>query len=500
MIDADRSGGSLWTATGPSLELPSLDRDRRFDVAVLGGGIVGATAALLLAREGLSVGLVEAHRVGHGVSGYSTAKVTSQHKTIYSELSSSFGADTAVAYGAAQEAGLAQIADLAEELEIDCDLRRKPAFVWAEEPAAVESLREEADTARAAGLPAAFTEETDLPWAVPGAVRFDRQAEFHPVKYLVGLARAAREAGAEIFHHTRATGADDGETCTVRTDGGHTITAGHVIVATHIPFLDRGGYFARTHPERSYALAASIEGPVPQGMYISAEGHSLRSHSHGGEELLLVGGEGHKVGQADEAARMRALEAWARRHFRVRRVHWRWSSQDNISIDGLPYVGRLAPFSKRLLTATGFRKWGFTNGAIAASVLVDAVLERSNPWASTFDSNRVGPPRSVLAFAREGANVGVHLLGDRLKRGGASSLQPGEGRVVRDGLGQAAVSRDASGRLHAVSARCTHLGCIVDWNGAEGSWDCPCHGSRFGPDGAVLQGPAVAPLRRLGGS
>jgi glycine/D-amino acid oxidase-like deaminating enzyme/nitrite reductase/ring-hydroxylating ferredoxin subunit len=443
------------------------------------------------------VGLIEAHRVGHGVTGYSTAKVTSQHKTVYSELRSSFDADTAAAYGAAQEEGLALTMRLAKEQAIECDLRTKPAYVWAESPDAVASVREEAEAARAAGLPASFTEETDLPWGVAAAVRFDDQAEFHSLKYAVGLAEAALGAGAEIFEGTRAMAVHDGEPCRVTTERGHTVTADHVVVATHFPFLDRGGYFARMHPERSYALAASIEGPVPQGMYISIEGHSLRAHREGGREWLIVGGEGHKVGQADEAERVRRLEAWAHRHFRVQQVHARWSSQDNISIDGLPYIGAVAPFSRHVLTGTGFRKWGFTNAAMGARVLTDTILGRPNRWASLFDPNRVGPPRAALTFAKENANVGMHFVGDRLKRGAPSDLAPGEGRIVRHGLGQVAVSRDRSGRPHAVSARCTHLGCIVDWNSAECSWDCPCHGSRFGPDGTVLEGPAVSPLAPL---
>ena len=173
----------------------------------------------------------------------------------------------------------------------------------------------------------------------------------------------------------------------------------------------------------------------------------------------------------------------------------RWSTQDNVSIDGLPYVGRLTPFSDRILTATGFRKWGFSNGAAAAQILTDLIADRPQEWAETFDSTRLGNARSLVTFAKENANVGVRFAGDRLKRGGLGDLAPGEGRIVRDGLGQTAVSRDEHGELHTVSARCTHLGCIVEWNGAERSWDCPCHASRFAPDGSVLQGPAVSPLR-----
>ncbi len=316
------------------------------------------------------------------------------------------------------------------------------------------------------------------------------------MKYLVGLAQAARDAGAEVFQDSRATGVKDGDVCAVTLENGRTVRATRVIVATHFPFLDRGGYFARMHAERSYAIALSIDGTVPQGMYISVSGaHSLRAQPGGDEELLLVGGEGHKVGQADEAERTARLEEWARRHFDVRDVRSRWSSQDNVSIDGLPYVGKLTPFSDRILTATGFRKWGFSNGAAAALALTDLTMERDPPeWAGVFDSTRLGNARSLVTFAKENANVGAHFAGDRLKRGSLTELAPGEGRIVRDGLGQTAVSRDAQGSVHAVSARCTHLGCIVAWNGAERSWDCPCHASRFAPDGSVLQGPAVEPL------
>jgi glycine/D-amino acid oxidase-like deaminating enzyme/nitrite reductase/ring-hydroxylating ferredoxin subunit len=486
---------SLWTDTAPRFEAPTLDRDARFDVAVLGAGITGVTAAYLLAREGATVGLIDAGEVGHGVSGHSTAKVTSQHRLALSEISRGHGAEAARVYAQANEAGVAQIAELAGTLGIECDLRRKPAFVWAPSSADVQDVEEETAASREAGLVVELTADTGLPWEVPCAMRLDDQAEFHPVKYLVGLAGAARDAGAEVFQGSRAMEVSDGDPCVVRLENGRSVTAGHVVVATHIPFLDRGGYFARTHPERSYAIAMEVVGPVPQGMYISSTGgHSVRAHPDGGEELLLVGGEGHKVGQTDEAERVARLEEWARRRFDVREVRSRWSSQDNISVDGLPYVGQLAPFSKRVLTATGFRKWGFSNGAAAAQMLADRIGGRSNPWAAVFDSNRVGNARSLGTFAKENANVGGYFVGGRLKRGALGTLAPGEGRVVRDGAGQMAVSCSADGELRAVSARCTHLGCIVAWNGAEGSWDCPCHGSRFAPDGSVLQGPAVSPL------
>jgi glycine/D-amino acid oxidase-like deaminating enzyme/nitrite reductase/ring-hydroxylating ferredoxin subunit len=489
---------SLWLETAPPTDYPPLDRDITVEVAVLGGGVAGLTTALLLARSGVGVAVLDAGQVGRGVSGHSTAKVTSLHSLTYADLASSRGEDHAHVYGEANEAGIATIARYTRELAIECDLRRRPNFTFTESEDEVDQIRDEADQAAGLGLPSSFVQgDIGLPWDVEGAVRFGDQAEFHPTKYLVGIAQAVRGAGGQIYERTRAVDVDDGDPCKVRAENGREVRASHVVVATHYPFLDRSGFFARVHPERSYVLAVRIRGNVPQGMYIDTQGHSLRSQpAPGGGELLLVGGASHKVGQADEAEKYRYLEAYARERFDVESIDYRWSTQDNIPLDKVPYVGKLAPFSKRVLVATGFRKWGYANGTAAAIVLADVVKGNEHPWASTFDSNRLGPPSAAAEFVKENVNVGRRFFQDRLKRGSAGNVPPGEGAIVRDGVGQAAVHRDDKGDLHALSARCTHLGCIVEWNTAERSWDCPCHGSRFGVDGAVLQGPAVKPLQR----
>lgn len=485
---------SFWVETAPADPFAPLERDRAFDVAVLGAGIAGVTTALLLKREGLRVALVEAQRVAGGASGWSTAKITSQHSLAYSELRSRFGDSGAIAYGQANQAGLDLIVALAQELDIACDLRRKPAYVYTESEDERDTLREEAADALASGLPASYTEELDLPWPVAAAVRFDDQAEFHPVKYLRALAREVDGAGSVVFEGTRAVGVKDGERPVVTMENGRSVTARHVVVATHAPFLDRAVFFARMHPERSYVLGVKVRGRVPGAMYISTGGHSLRTQPVEDGEMLLVGGEAHRLGHSDEADSYRALETYARERFDVASIDWRWATHDHIPHDKVPYVGPLAPFSKSILVATGFRKWGYANASAAAMMLTDRIAGRPNEWASTFDSNRIGPPQAAVSFVRENANVGRRFAVDRLKRGSAAGVAPGEGAVVRDGLGQTAVYRDERGGLHAVSARCTHLGCIVDFNSAERSWDCPCHGSRFGIDGAVLAGPAVAPL------
>jgi Rieske Fe-S protein len=271
-------------------------------------------------------------------------------------------------------------------------------------------------------------------------------------------------------------------------------------VANHFPFTDRALLFARMHPERSYCVAARIEGAPPNGMFISASSptRSIRSHPLDEEELLIVGGEGHKVGQGgDHGARYRRLAAFAEENWSVREVLYRWSSQDNMPADGLPFVGKLTPRSRASYTATGFRKWGLAMGAASAEMLTDAILGRDNQWLSVFDPNRLTPLASAKDLTTENANVAFHFFADRLTKRDADStsdLAPGQGKVVSRHGRQVAVAKDEDGTVHAVSARCTHLGCIVSWNDAERSWDCPCHGSRFAVDGSVLEGPAVHDL------
>jgi glycine/D-amino acid oxidase-like deaminating enzyme/nitrite reductase/ring-hydroxylating ferredoxin subunit len=385
-------------------------------------------------------------------------------------------------------------------LAIDCDFRRKPNFTYTEEESHASSVMAEAGAAKELGLPAAFTKELDeLPFPVAAAVRFADQAEFHPLRYLHGLAEAARQAGAAVHEGTRVTSVDQGDPCTLETEGGHTVTAGHVVVATHVPFLDRGLYFARMHPERSYVLLAKLSGPVPQGMYLSDESpaHSLRSVPTPDGELLMVGGESHKTGQSDTAERYARLEEWARDRFDVVSIEHRWATQDWMPADGLPFVGPLWPFSDRVLTATGLRKWGLAMGTEAASILADLVLGRENRFEGTFSPQRLHPVASGPDLLKENLDVGLRFFADRFrKRASADELGPGEGAVVGSGLRQRAVYRDEAGELHALSARCSHMGCIVDFNEAERTWDCPCHGSRFGIDGQVLEGPAVHPLQR----
>jgi glycine/D-amino acid oxidase-like deaminating enzyme/nitrite reductase/ring-hydroxylating ferredoxin subunit len=487
---------SLWLKTAPTPQRPCIEGHLDVDIAVVGGGITGVTAALLAKEAGATVALLEAGRIAGGVTGYTTAKVTSLHGLTYARLIARFGEEGARAYGEANEAGLERIARFVSELEIDCDFERRANYTYALSPSERSNIEDEVTAARQLGLPASFAETVDLPFSISGAVRFSNQAQFHPRRYLLALADRIPGGGSHVFEHSRVHSIDDGNPCVIRTDSG-AVKADQVIVATHMPMLDRGLYFARVHPERSYVLAARLRGQLPKAMYLSTEkpAHSIRAHPVEDGEALIVGGESHKTGQSDTSERYRALARWALETFEIERFEYRWATQDNMPADGMPLIGRLWPFSNRLYTATGFRKWGLALGTAAAMMLTDAIGGRDNRWAPSFDPMRLKLRASAGELAKENADVALRFFGDRLKRSSSAGLARGEGRLVRDGLGQAAVYRDEEGRLHELSARCTHLGCIVSWNSAERTWDCPCHGSRFDHRGRVIQGPAVEPLK-----
>lgn len=488
---------SLWLANTPATEFPALQGNIQVDVAIIGGGITGLTAASLLKGAGKTVAVLEARRIVADVTGHTTAKITSLHHLIYAHLLRHFGQAKAQAYADANQAAIELIAGLVQARQIDCDFARTEAYTYTESDAEIGQIEAEVDAALRLGLPASFTTETPLPFPVKAAIRFEHQALFHPRKYLLALVQDLPGDGSYLFEKSRVTSLRDGEPCEVMCEQGM-VRAGAVIVASHFPFNDKLLYASRLHPHRSYVLALKLEGPVPKGMLISTEPHhSIRHHPTEDGDLLFVGGEGHKPGHGgDTEVRYRRLEQWARAYFPVLSVEYRWSTQDNRSLDRVPYIGRMSPTSRHVYVATGYGGWGMTNGTVAGMLLRDLILGRENPWAEVYDPNRVKLTGLSELLSQTG-DIAVHFAGDRLKAYAADSVAAGEGQVLHTDSGHAAIYKAEDGSVHALAAACTHMGCLVQWNSAEKSWDCPCHGSRFAIDGSVLHGPAIEPLARL---
>ncbi|WP_299529015.1 FAD-dependent oxidoreductase [uncultured Streptomyces sp.] len=494
---------SYWMDTVPPPPLPSLDGDREADVVVIGGGVAGLSAAWELARAGRSVVVLEADRLAAGVTGYTTAKLTAAHSLLYDHLRTTRGPEGAGQYARSQQASVERVASVAAELGIDCDLERAPAFTYTTEGGQLDALRAEADAASEAGLNAAFVTETDLPFPVAGAVRIERQAQFHPRKYLLALAADLRAGGAALYERTRVTGLEEGEPCRVTTESGATVTARDVVVATHYPVFDRALLFARLSPRRELVVAAPVPAAsAPTGMYLTEDDgkRSVRTAPYGdGGRLLIVTGESFTPGTGDAREGFLRLDAWLHTRFpEAGPTAYYWAAQDNDVSDRVPMIGLFHPGARHVYVATGFGGWGMSGGVMAGQLLAATLTGAKPAWADLYEPRRLwSSVREAPALLKQQADVARHFVGDRLRPthvDSADDITPGTGGIVRVRGKRCAVYRDEEGTAHAVSARCTHLGCLVAFNQAETTWECPCHGSRFGVDGEVLQGPAVHPL------
>jgi glycine/D-amino acid oxidase-like deaminating enzyme/nitrite reductase/ring-hydroxylating ferredoxin subunit len=490
---------SYWNATAPASSFPALSGELEVDVAIVGGGIVGVTTARMLKDRGLRVALVEARRIGEEVTGKSTAKITSQHNIAYTIIAGKFGEDGARLYAEANETGLRTIAELAARFGIACNLERKPAFTYTNDEDEVGRIEKEVEAAKRFGLPASLTRDTGLPFEVLAAMRWDDQAQFHPVRYVKGLAATLSGGGCHVFEGSRVI---DWDPHRIATDRG-SVRARHVVMATHLPLGQIGLFYAEAYPHMHPVIMGRAEAArVPPGMYISVETprHSVRGHrDDDGQDWLILAGPSFKHGHVDDERDSFAdLEAFAARHFGVR-ADYRWTNEDYTPMDHAPFIGWSSSLGDSYLVATGFNAWGISNGTAAAILIADLIEGRDNAWLKLFDATRIKPIAGAKEFVAGTAETASHLVGGYLSRKphDLAALAAGEAAILKlDGRNVAAY-RDEGGTVHAVSAVCTHMGCILGWNATDRSWDCPCHGSRFDPDGSVIHGPAVKALEAV---
>jgi glycine/D-amino acid oxidase-like deaminating enzyme/nitrite reductase/ring-hydroxylating ferredoxin subunit len=493
----ERIHKSLWTTTAPGRPFPALVEELSFDVAVVGGGIAGLTAAWLLSRAGKKVVVLEMNRLLTGQTGQTTAHLTELLDTPYYELRSSFGEKGAQLAAASSRAAIEQIAALVAELGVDCGFQRVPMFRYAETEGQLRELEREIKAASAAGLRVRLTRDVPLPYPVKGALRLEDQALFHPRRYLLAMVERLVREGCAIFEETRVVDVQDGEPCRVITEHG-TLTARDVVEATTTP-LNRLFLHTKLYPYRTYAVAGRLSGPLEPGLYYDSQDpyHYIRTQRIDGVDYLIVGGEDHKVGHEEDTERhFAALEEYTRRHFPVTALTHRWSGQVIEPADGLAYIGRNSA-RRHTWVATGFSGTGMTWGTLSAMILSDLILGRENPYAALYAATRVKVRAGARDFLQENADVAFRFVADRLSRPDAhrlSEVPPGEGKILEVDGQKVAVYREENGTCHAVSPVCTHVGCHVHWNNAERSWDCPCHGARYSPTGKVLNGPAVKDL------
>ena len=489
----------LWSDTAAIPKHSPLTGQVSVDVCVIGAGITGLTAADLLKRSGRTVAVVDLGRIGSGETSHTTAHLTEVFDISYRELISKFGIEGAQLASQSMRRAIERIEQNVEEHVISCEFMRSPGYRFTEARGQVDELEDEAAAALRIGVPNTLLFDVPLPFRTERAIRFDHQAQFNPMKYLAGLACTIAGEGSYIFEDTRMMDVEEGEPCRVLTDRG-TIVADEVFVAANVPSTNRFFLHTKIAAYRTYAIAALVSNSFDRhSLYwdMNDPYHYIRSYEAGGESVLIIGGEDHKTGQDDHTeTHFRRLNEWARERFDIERVTHHWSGQIIESVDGLPYIGR-NPMSDHIYVATGFSGTGMTFGTVAGMLVSDLIIGNQNPWADLYDAGRVKPLASMKSFITENFDYPSHLIVDRLtpaQTTDTAQLRENEGAIVRVGAKKVAAFRDAEGELHLLSPVCPHLGCYVQWNEAERSWDCPCHGSRFNPVGKLLNGPALSDL------
>lgn len=490
---------SFWMSSTTNIDYPVLDEDLKIDVAIVGGGITGILCAYWLNKEGVKTAVIEADRILQGTTGHTTAKITSQHGLIYNKIKTQISEEFARQYADANQTAIRMYETIAKEMNIDCDFIPQSAYVYTLEDQYINKIVDETNIASTLGIKATYLEELPLPLSVKAAVRFDNQAQFHPRKFLLALAKKITDNGVQIFEQSRIVDIEENNGYVLITSQGKKISAQKVIIASHYPFYNKHGlYFTRIYPERSYIIAIKAKENYPGGMYITAEdpGRSLRSQPSDDGELIFVVGEHHKTGQGEDTTKhYEALVDFATQTFTVEDIPYRWSTQDCMTLDDIPYVGHFTSNTPNLYIATGYGKWGMTNSMASSMILRDIIIDGKSAWQDVYNPSRETIAASAKNFVVENLNVASELIEGKLSSLPQEvEIKPGEGKIIKANGQRAGAYRDEQGTLHLVDTTCTHMGCELQWNSAEKSWDCPCHGSRFSYEGDVIEGPALRPL------
>ena len=502
MKDDSQASTSIWMATSNTPSQSRLKESIRTDVCIVGAGIAGLTTAYLLGREGRSVVVLDDGVIGGGMTGRTTAHLTNAFDDRYVEIEKLHGGEASRLTAESHTAAIEKINEIVSLESIDCEFEWLDGFLFGTTPDDVQLLEDELAATHRAGL-GGVEKVARAPlksFDTGMALRSPRQAQFHPLKYMAGIARAVMRDGGRIFGETHATKIQGGDDAQVDTSHGPVVTCEVVVVATNTPVNDRVAIHTKQAPYVTYAIGVEVpKGSVTPALYWDTGDpyHYVRLQRDENHDVLIVGGEDHKTGQANDGdERYARLERWTRERFpEMGEVQFRWSGQVMEPVDGLAFIGRNPLDEDNVYIATGDSGQGMTHGTIAGILLTDLIQGRTNDWEDLYSPSRIRL-RSLPEYASENINVAGQYA-DYVTAGdiqAESELKRGEGAIMREGISKIAVHKDESGKVHKLTAICPHLGCIVAWNSTEQTWDCPCHGSRFSAEGRVYQGPANGDL------
>lgn len=477
---------SIWSESCSFKKREVLKKNIEADILVIGSGIAGILIAYMLNQSGREVVLIEAREIASGNTSNTTAKITSQHDLIYNKLISEFGEEKAKQYGKANELAIKRYKEIIEERKIECDFEEKPAYIYSLDK--IDKLKKEVESASKVGINAEFVEVTNLPFKVSGAVRFNNQAQFNPLKFLKNISK-----DLTIYENTRALEIKENLVITNRGD----ITAKNIVVATHYPIMNTPGYyFLKMHQERSYVIALKNIKNIKKidGMYIDAaeEGYSFRTY----KDLLLFGGIKQRTGKNEMGGSYDKLRKAAKELYPESEEKYHWSAQDCMTMDGIPYIGRYSDEALNIYVATGFNKWGMTSSMVSAMIISDMILGKENDFSEIFSPKRFDLSLSINNAAKDIVETAKNFIAQKvyIPSSNIEHIKNGHGGIVEYNGEKVGVYKNNKGKAFIVSTKCAHLGCQLNWNADELTWDCPCHGSRFDYKGQLIESPSTKEL------
>ncbi|TLV01495.1 FAD-dependent oxidoreductase [Dyadobacter luticola] len=503
-ITRDGENKSLWQRNVKDETISaSPDNAKIYDALIVGAGITGLTTALLLQKSGLKCVVADAHHAGYGTTGGTSAHINTFADTTFKEVEDAFDEESARLFAESIGKSVKLIHELVETYHIDCDFDWKKGYVYAETDDEVKQLDDILESSLNVGVEVKITTQAPARVAYQKALVFENQAQFHPLKYILGLQKEFIRLGGIVLENTLINDIERGEGINIAKSENGEIKALSVVYATHIPPGGINLLHFENAPYRSYVIAATLtDDAYPDDLVYDMKDpyHYFRTHVIDGQKYLVAGGHDHKTGHGDPEKALSDLIEFTKSCYNVAEVTEQWSSQYFVPADGVPYIGKLPGDSKSVYAATGFNGNGMILGTVSAMVISDLILKKTSLYEKLYDPGRIKPVAGFTEFVKESADVTARFIGDRFKTEKVDSLNQlpvGTGEIVTYEGQKLAVYKDESGKVHALDPVCKHAGCIVKWNNSEKSWDCPCHGARYNAEGQVLTGPARVDLDKV---
>ena len=489
---------SYWIETAKDTNYPKLDKNIEVDVCIVGAGIVGVSTAYFLSNNSnLKIALIDKEKVCMGVTAYTTGKITSQHGLFYNYLINEFGIDFAKKYLESNQAAIDDIANIVEKEKINCDFEMQDAYVFATSDEEFKKVKDEVNAVKKLGLNAELTDKIDLPIEnVKGAIKFPNQAQFNARKYVIALLKILENKNIKIFENSRVEKIEKNNGYEILANN-KKIKSKYVVLATHFPILNFPGFhFIKMYQDKSYIIGVEITDSIFEGMYINSHDPttSFRTAIYkDNKRLLLVGGSGHRTGANDIKMEdcYRNLENYIKHIYKNSNIKYRWSTEDCVSLDKVPYIGEFSNFMKNIYIATGFKKWGMTTSHVAAKIISDKILNKNNIYENIYNSTRFKPLKNKKELYNNLKQTTYSLLINRFKKTSTElyEIKNGNGGIIKHNGKKIGVYKDESGKIFVVKPYCRHLGCELTWNNLEKTWDCPCHGSRYTYEGKIIMEP-----------